>query len=483
MMWQALLSVSLLLLIHSEIAANVHGVTTVEIDHAKQPPAYDLEQIESEVTDGIARTRRNLMIGIALLEIDPLGSKPASCDSGNPVLAGMELLCEAGNAVQRAARRGQIEDSIEKSIEGHVESDPSLAPDLADMVDMLLSSNMLQVRFATELRRFVKSATDLEVVGSASTDPPGHRILTNLVRVEAVGDKIDSRIAIRLHGEGSLVRAHDGARLNEYRYAVETPKYFIEDWSQGGVGLLAASVSDALAKMAEVLGEELLLIVKSPGQRRKGYLVKPIAPKHGLALFGGSEFSGIGSEYHRTNTLQPTFKWTDFRDAYADDPLYPEVPSSELKVSYEIRIFRSRLSGNADPLLFPRPTDMPILLVPGEMLHEFRGIPGEEFAPDLTLKHCTPYAWTVRTRFIANGKTHLTHWSGDYTEKSLEELRQNRTSNSGAVRSARSMGVLMGWNLDEMWREEAQYYPLLASSPGQKCKTKDVLAAIANAGP
>jgi hypothetical protein len=113
------------------------------------------------------------------------------------------------------------------------------------------------------------------------------------------------------------------------------------------------------------------------------------------------------------------------------------------------------MSGNADPLLFPHSTETPILLVPGAMLHESRGILGQEFTPDFALKHCTPYAWTVRTRFIAKGKTHLTHWSGDYTERRLEELRQNRVSNSGAVGTARFMGRIVGWNLDEMWREEA----------------------------
>jgi hypothetical protein len=472
----------LLFLFHGNAAANIHGVETVRVIAADEPPAYDLDQIEDEVTDTIRRTKRNLWVRVAVLEIDPLGSTSNDCGSGNPLLAGVELLCEVGNAVEETARRAQVNQAINTATRTHVESDAELAPDLSVNIDKLLSSNLLQLRLATAVEDFVVDHTGIDVVGGGSAAVPGHRITTNLLRVEAVSNKIDSRVAIRLHGEAVLVNNRDGAIVDKYFYAVETSKHFIEGWSQGGIGLLAASFAEGITTMAEVLAEEVLLVVTSPRQRRKGYLVVPVAPKYKISL-RNNHFIGIGVEYRPTDTLQPAFAWEDFRDAYAKDPLYADAAASELEVSYDIRIYRSRLAGNANPLLFPRPPEMPILLIAGEMLHEFRGISGEEFTPNITFEHCTPYAWTIRARFVVDGKKHLTYWSGDYKEKKVEQLRQYRISEQASVRTARSIGMTMGWNLNEMWREEAQYFPFLATSPEHKCSTEEVIAAMAKKSP
>ena len=48
-------------------AANIHGVETARIIAADQPPLYDLDQIEDEVTDTIRRTKRMHRIQVALL--------------------------------------------------------------------------------------------------------------------------------------------------------------------------------------------------------------------------------------------------------------------------------------------------------------------------------------------------------------------------------------------------------------------------------
>jgi hypothetical protein len=466
---------------HGNAVANVNGVETVHVVPAEQPPAYDLEQIQTEATDAIRRTDRNLWIRVAILEIDPLGSTGRNdCGPGSPFLAGVGLLCELANSVEQAVRDAAINEAITQSIRAHVESDPGLAPDLASNVDRLLSSNLLQLRLADAVKDYVADRTDIDVVSEDSDVVSGHRLTTKLVRIEAVSNKVDSRIAVRLHGEIVLTNSRDGSVVDQYSYAVETPRQFVEGWSQGGVGLLASSISVGIVQMAEVLAEEVLLIVTSPQQRRKGYLVQPITPKYKIALFGGSDdFTSVGGDYHRTDSLQPTFSWEDFRTAYAEDPLYDDVPASALEVSYDLRIYRSRLGADAQPMLYPSSAKMPTTLYPGEMLHEFRGVPAEEFVPDFEFAPCTPYAWTVRARFVVDGKTHLTYWSGNYKEKKVEELRKWRISRKASARAARSAGVVIGWDYDEMLREQAQYFPFLATSSGQKCSKDEVLAAIA----
>jgi hypothetical protein len=474
-----------LLLAQSDAIANIHGVDTVRVVAADQSPAYDLEQIEDEVTGAVSRTKRNLWVRVAILEIDPLNPAGRNdCGSKSPVFAGVGLLCEMGNAVEQAVRDAAVNEAITQSIQSHVKSDPELAPDLAANVDKLLSSNLLQLRLASSVSDFVEDQTGIGVIGANSDAVPGHRLTTNLVKVEAVGNKLDSRIAIRLHGEIVLARNRDGRMVDQYKYIVETPGHFIEGWSKGGIGMLAKSFSDGVTKMAEVLAEEVLLVVTSPHQRRQGYLVQPIKPKYKISLFGGSDdFISVGGEYHRTDTLQPAFAWEDFRAAYTEDPLYAGVPASKLKVSYDLRIYRSLPGRDAKPMLYPGSVKTPTTLYPGEMLYEFRGIIGEEFAPGIKFEHCMPYAWTVRARFVVDGKTHLTYWSGAYKEKKVEKLREWRTSQKRSARAARSAGVLVGWDYDEMMREKAQYFPFLATSTGQKCSKEEILAAMARKSP
>lgn len=474
---------ALLLLFHSNAVANINGVESVRVIAAEEPPVYDLDQIEREVSDTIRRTRRNLWLRIAVLEIDPLGSASNDCGSGNPLLAAVELLCEVGSAVGQVAREVEINQAINASQQAHIESDPELAPDLVANVDKLLSSNLLQLRLATAVEDFVTVHTGIEVTDGSSATIPGHRIATNLVKVEAVGNKIDSRIAIRLHGEAELISTRDGIIVEKYSYTVETPKHFIEGWSQGGIGLLAASFSDGITRMAEVLAEEVLLVVTSPRQHRKGYIVQVVAPKYKILALRDSDFMSIGGMYYATRTLQPTFTWKDFREAYTKDPLYAETPASELEVSYDVRIYRSHLAGDGNSLLLSHQSDKPIRLMPGQLLHEFRGISGQEFTPDIKFEHCTPYAWTIRARFVVDGKSHLTYWSGTYKEKKVEQLRQYRISERAGVRTARSLGTITGWNLNEMWREEAQYFPFLATAPKQKCKKEEIIAAAVNRSP
>ncbi|MDH4126205.1 MAG: hypothetical protein OEW64_09270 [Gammaproteobacteria bacterium] len=477
--WSAVPSLWLILLFQGNAAANVHGIESIRVVAAEEAPEYDLAQIEDEVTGAISRTERNLWVRIALLEIDPLGStSDDDCGTGNAMLAGVSLLCELENSIENAARRAAIDEAIQESKRAHVDSDAELASDLAENVDTLLSSRILQLRLAAAVEKFITDQTHIKVIGPGSDTNPGPRIATRIASVEAISNKIDSSVSIRLTGEAVLFDNSDGRETGRYTFAVDTPWHFIEGWSRGGIGLLASSVSASIAKLAEVLSEEVLLTVQSPRQRGNGYLVQPVTPKYKAVLFGGSDFTSIGGQYRTTDTLSPVFAWESFRDAYAEDPLYEDVPASALEVSYDLRVYRSQLGRQGNPMFYAGSKDTPILLVPDELVLEIRGIKGEEFVPEVPFKHCAPYAWTVRTRFVANGKTHLSYWSGSYSEEKLEQLRNLRTSETTGVRAARSAGVVVGWDYDEMMREDAQYFPFIPASPSQKCSHKEIIAAM-----
>lgn len=464
--------VSAAFLFGSTAVANVHGVETLRVVAGDKPPAYDLEQIEDEVTEGIRRTERNYWLRAALLGGWVRDSAGNDCGSGGSYFQVFELLCEVASglesAVEDATRRAQANEAAAILDRSKTNSNPELAPELAASIDKLLSSNLLQLQLATAIADFIRQNTKIAVVDHESDAEPGHRLTTSLLRVEAVGNKLDSQVTIRLRGEAVLVSNRDGEIIDTYSYAVETPKNYIEAWSRGGVELVGRSVDAGIAAMAEVLAEEILLIISSPRQRGKGYLVVPTAPKYKKTLIG-NPFFGLGGDYRPTDTLQPTFAWEDFRVAYAKDPLYADVGAANIDVSYDIRIYRSRPSGS----------EISTLLAATKLVHEYRRISAEEFTPNATFEPCTPYAWTVRARFVGRDQMHLTHWSGAYKEKNVEEFRQRRVSDKTGDRTHRSIGGFLGLDVREMQREEAFYFPFLATSPGQKCSEREIRAAMA----
>ena len=58
-----------LTLFHSNAAANINGVETVHVIPSKQPPAYDLEQIQTEATGTIKRMAVKVDGALAVLVI------------------------------------------------------------------------------------------------------------------------------------------------------------------------------------------------------------------------------------------------------------------------------------------------------------------------------------------------------------------------------------------------------------------------------
>jgi hypothetical protein len=469
----AVIIISALLLLGADAAANIHGVATIRVFAADEPPEYDLGQFEEEVTRGIRRTKRNYWLRAGLLGSAAGGSTGNECGSGGAYYAVIQLACEVATEVastaEDAARRAQADQALNDLARNQGKSDPELSPELSANIDEVLSTNLLQLQLATAVREFILKNTDVEVVSDEPDADPGHRITTRLVRVEAIGNYLDSQVAIRLRGEAVLASHSDGAILDRYSYDVVTPKQFIEAWSGGGAGLVAELIDDGIMKMAEVLAEEVLLVVASPHRRGKGYLVVPTAPKYKNTLMGAT-FDSIGGEYRPTKTLQPTFAWKDFRDAYAEDPLYADVAASDIDVSYDLRIYRAR----------PISPSAKFMLSPAELVHEFRGIPAEEFTPDVAFAPCTPYAWTVRARFVGRNKTHLTYWSGTYKEKHIDAMRERRVSDETGDRLGRVVfSTAFVFDQRELQREEAHYFPFLATPKGQKCSKGEVLAAMA----
>jgi hypothetical protein len=460
--------------------ASVHGVRQLQVVPADGPPVFDLEQVQGVVSGAIDRSERNLKIQVAILRIDPLRPPQDDCGVESPApfgFATVQLLCmplaAITNALERAIRRDQIRETVDEIRQAHTESDPTLAPDLAADVDSLLSSNLLQLQLAVSAADYISKNTAIELLNDSTSDAAEYRFVTHLERVEAVDSPVDSKVSIRLYGDAALVRAADGSIIDSYRYSTETPEYFVEGWSQGGIGQLATSVSKATARLAEVLAEEVLLSVNSPRLRRKGYLLEPVSPPNKRCLIGCGINALANYGFYATGSLRPIFEWQDFREVYAREPLYANTDASQLEVVYDVRIYATRRVDTVSTIPGAIETSSASFLFGGELLHEFREIIGTRFMPEVTFEACERYLWTVRSRFTVDGKTHVTHWSGNYDEKDIEEYRQNLISTSAGARRLRGIAGYLGFDQREYYREESYYFPFQASEPGQDCSSED----------
>jgi hypothetical protein len=458
----------LLLMFSSEAGANAHGVTSLEIIPAEEPPIYAFDQIEDEVTTSIRRADRNLQIRVAMLGVGSGASSSGDCDAPD-AFAAFELFCDLSvaiaNSIESAVERKQSEEAIEQATRAHIASDPALAPNLASAVDQLLASNAMQLRLAGAIAQVVADETDIDIVGVGANPAAEHRLSSRLTAVEAVGSRANPGIAIRLHGQVSLTRVDNETVVATQDYVTQTPEYLIEEWSQGGIQLLSDGFSKALMNLAEVLAEEAFLTVTSPKQRRSGYLLEPTTPLNEVCL--KCDFRTLRNYgYFELDTLVPTFEWNAFEDAYAEDPLVPDADASTLEVTYDLRLFRARR-------MFWD------ILVAGEQIAEFRGIQATNFSPGFPLDRCAPYLWTVRARFSIDGRTYLTHWSGNFKEKKIEDFRRKRTADSGGAAAARAFtGYTLALDQNEYWREGSYYFPFIPNDSDQHCTADETTLAL-----
>ena len=245
--------------------------------------------------------------------------------------------------------------------------------------------------------------------------------------------------------------------LKTYRYSAETPEYFLENWTQGGTALLSAAFSATLTHMAEVVSEEVLMTTTSPSLKWKGYLLKAIAPTNRLCI--SCKFvTAKNYGFRNVKDLNPTFEWQNFVELYGKDPLDSNRELSPDDISYDLRLY------HAQRIPISQKT-----LGTGTLAREYRNLPTNSFTVDDPLEHCTAYTWTVRARFNLAGKTYVTHWSGNFNEKQIEEFRRKQHQDSGAVGfNARGSGFF-GSDQQYFYREDSYYFPFFIAEPGREC--------------
>lgn len=213
------------------------------------------------------------------------------------------------------------------------------------------------------------------------------------------------RYALELSTRGRLVRAADGGVVDELTYrwrgGARTSAQWIADEGQG----FAAALGEGVARTAEALALELLLLYYPPASAGAplfpDFVLKPEHPgvRRAIDLRGAfsDRYAGTlgGLQFDFADSLRPELRWESFprpRDLEAVGGRRERISG----VVYDIRIHRAVGS-------------KPVFMA-GPQVIERNGLIEPRYVPDSELEPCQRYQWTVRARFLLDGQPRVTEW-------------------------------------------------------------------------
>lgn len=248
-----------------------------------------------------------------------------------------------------------------------------------------------------------------------------------------------------LTARGRLIRVKDNAVLDTFERCAATNLHTYDEWRGNDGKLFNIEIAQATRDLVEGFVDEWLLV----------YRGRSVAPE---ALYGRPSASPVDStddsmlrdydlhavppyalrpvypadEYRRRGEFQAIGRRQGFVPAVGVGPviasknLRPTLRWEPLPQSFEVfaaKEFRSigsiqydlRLYEASHYSFYPGSTLMRAMGIEdwaaGLLVDSWASLTSPEFTPNLPLKPCTRYHWTVRARFTLGGETRATEWS------------------------------------------------------------------------
>lgn len=195
-----------------------------------------------------------------------------------------------------------------------------------------------------------------------------------------------------------------GRLLAQSLHSARTERRRIEDWNDAE---LRVAIARARNLMAADVVEEFFLIAHMPGDPRevgRGYLLEPgaklgqgrasLRPETFLERHLSSRGTGLTTRWRYLAPSQ-RFEWEPFERRWSEGPL---IPTPLEDVTYDFRIFSAEyVTGHWKPDV---------------LIYERSRIDEPYHLPDVGLKPCKRFYWTVRARFRAADQVRVTEWAG-----------------------------------------------------------------------
>ncbi len=311
------------------------------------------------------------------------------------------------------AAAGAVIGGITGGIHGAVTAIPAdEAQKIDTAIERVLAGMDVQGRFASHVAAKAAALTDYAAslrirAESPKRDgqmPPGESstapdILLN-VGVRELGFKggegRDPAVSFFMDANVRVVRASDGQVLFFGPSQYSSRPISFSSWAGNDAANLRREFETAFENIATQVVENLFLVydfhVDSIWSTDMYCMMKPIYPPlKPLGFFSRERMPATVS------SRRPTFQWESFprdKDKTSD---VQGVLSGLTDVTYDLRIWKVSTKN------------------PGDLIYERRGLRGgsavTEHAIEAPLAPATEYFWSVRARFMLNGKPRMTRWS------------------------------------------------------------------------
>jgi len=189
-----------------------------------------------------------------------------------------------------------------------------------------------------------------------------------------------------------LVRVADGAVLLERPVQYRSGHHELSYWLADGGRQLGDEIERANRTLAETLYDEIFLItpIALPNPSGSRCWLEPIYPK--FDMIHGS----------RVDSLQPTLRWTAFPRDIDRAKLDPAVLNMIRNVAYDLRIW--------DETTYLR-SGVPYERWRNQVVYERTGLDAPQHTLEIPLAPGVRYYWSVRARFVIDGRQMATRWA------------------------------------------------------------------------
>jgi hypothetical protein len=254
----------------------------------------------------------------------------------------------------------------------------------------------------------VKKLTGLDAAavaaGGAELGPDWYRTLRGrgfgaaielkLKEVGFVGSGSDPIIALFMTAEARLIDTASGQPAGLRGLVYVSPERGIRQWARDGAALTKAEIERGYRTLAERIVEDLVLRAIGDREPDNVYaLTCGLVPRRPRPQWEG--VPGVGSGRLAESPVESVTPMLEWEPAGEVGPVTDAVSAGTRtgKIAYDLRIWSS-VDG-----------------APVDLVYERLGLPQPQHRVETALEPDSTYFWSVRTRYVVDGRTLVTRWN------------------------------------------------------------------------
>jgi hypothetical protein len=212
---------------------------------------------------------------------------------------------------------------------------------------------------------------------------------------------VEHLLHLFMSAQARLVRVSDGTTLSEWQFHYKSSRREIQQWAENDGRLLGEKLEDAFRDLVEQVYDVV-------------FLITPIdLPTPGNDFWDGSD-CWLAPVYPLNplfrnpvvDTLRPTMQWSAFPRELDRQKLDPAVLRKIKNVTYDLRIW------DVDS------HNISTGLRRNQLCYDRTGLPAPEHTLEVSLAPASHYLWSVRARFVFNGRPMATRWATNQAQMS-----------------------------------------------------------------